>query len=201
MKMHYNALHHMERTPNTFFENSLLTIGEVLKFTIIACLIVIPFRLFIAQPFIVSGASMVPAIHSKDYLVTDMVTYRLREPERGDVVVFRYPFDPSMYFVKRIIGLPGETVDIRDGMVIVRSTEGGETVLEEPYIADENKSHESTSSTLEEGEYFVLGDNRSGSSDSRVWGPLQEKFIVGRALVRLYPLQDIEILPGEFSFK
>lgn len=189
-----------ENKMRVFMEGSLLTIGEVVKFTIIASLIVIPFRLFVAQPFIVSGASMVPTIHSRDYLVTDMVTYRLEKPQRGDVIVFRYPLDPSMYFVKRIIGLPGETVVIKNGMVSVHLGEEKETVLEEPYIADENKSYESISTTLDGGEYFVLGDNRSGSSDSRVWGPLQEKFILGRALVRLYPLEKMEILPGHFSF-
>lgn len=191
----------MQQKSHTYLEHSLITIGEVVKFTIIACLIVIPFRLFIAQPFIVSGASMVPTIHSKDYLVTDMVTYRVREPERGDVIVFRYPFDPSLFFVKRVIGLPGETVHIEDGIVHVRSIDGQDTLLEEPYIQNANKSHESVSATLAEGEFFVLGDNRSGSSDSRVWGPLQEKFILGRAIMRLYPLDAIEILPGHFSFE
>ncbi len=191
----------MEQKTHSYLEHSLITIGEVVKFTVIACLIVIPFRLFIAQPFIVSGASMVPTIHSKDYLVTDMVTYHLREPERGDVIVFRYPFDPSLFFVKRVIGLPGETVDIENGVVHVRTTDGTETFLEEPYIENSNKSHESVSTTLGDGEFFVLGDNRSGSSDSRVWGPLQEKFILGRAILRLYPLDSIEILPGYFSFK
>lgn len=190
----------MREKMKVFFEESFITVGEVVKFTIIASLIVIPFRLFIAQPFIVSGASMIPAIHAREYLVTDMVSYRFQEPARGDVIVFRYPFDPSMFFVKRIIGLPGETVLIRNGLVIVESSDGSETVLEEPYIASENKSLESVSATLKEDEYFVLGDNRAGSSDSRVWGPLQEKFILGRAAARLYPLDKIEILPGEFSF-
>lgn len=177
----------------------LYSILEILKFTIIALLIVVPFRFFIAQPFIVSGSSMSPTITPNEYLVIDLLTYQFRTIERGEVVVFRYPFDPSTHFVKRVIGLPGETIHIEDGMVTVSQADG-EIVLAEPYVAHENKTNESSSTALEHDEYFVLGDNRSNSSDSRVWGPLQERFIIGRALFRLYPINELDYLPGAHTF-
>lgn len=182
-------------------ETSVLkTVFEIIVFTLIAFAIVIPFRFFIAQPFIVSGSSMVPTIHPRDYLVIDLLSQNYRALERGDVIVFRYPFDPSVYFVKRVVGLPEETVTIRDGAVYVTSADGADVLLVEPYIAEENKTQDSSTTVLAAGEYFVMGDNRSGSSDSRVWGPLQEKFILGRAILRLYPFADLDYLPGAHEF-
>lgn len=179
---------------------ALGVVSDIILYTLIAIAIVIPFRFFVAQPFIVSGASMVPTFHMREYLVIDLATYRIRDIERGEVVVFRYPFDPSLYFVKRIIGLPNEVVEIRNGVVSVRTVGGEIIVLNEPYISSENRTQESNTTTLGENEYFVMGDNRSGSSDSRVWGPLQKKFISGRVLMRLYPLSTFEYLPGEHKY-
>lgn len=181
-------------------KGALSSIFEVISYTFLALLIVIPFRFFIAQPFIVSGASMLPTINPREYLVIDVLSHKLRPPERGEVIVFRYPFDTSMYFVKRIIGLPGETVNITDGIVSVTTTEGTVLVLDEPYILATNRTHETSTTKLDAGEYFVLGDNRKGSSDSRVWGPLQEKFIVGYALARLYPFERFTYRPGDYVF-
>ena len=136
---------------------------------------------------------MVPTFHDGDYLIVDEISYRFDKPERGDVIIMRYPLDTKKYFIKRIIGLPNETVSINNGAVTVTGEDGTQT-LSEPYI--ELQSDSTTEVTLKADEYFVMGDNRAGSSDSRVWGPLPAKNIVGKALVRLLPLDDIKLHPG-----
>jgi len=133
-------------------------IWEFIKFSLLAIIIVIPIRLWIAQPFIVSGNSMAPTFHNGDYLIIDELSYEVRKPERGEVIVFRYPKNPSQFFIKRIAGLPGETIN---GIILANN------------------------------EYYVLGDNTSASSDSRYWGPVKSNLIVGRALVRLWPVSGL----------
>lgn len=175
---------------------------EILKYTIIALLIVAPFRIYVAQPFIVSGESMNDTFIPGEYLIVDQLTYRFEEPVRGDVVIFKYPLDKSIYFVKRVVGLPGETVHIERGVVTIQQASSSAPVrIEEPYVSSLPATTASLTITLEGDEYLVLGDNRAESSDSRVWGPLQRKFIVGRAFARVFPLTRAEIFPGEFSFK
>lgn len=175
---------------------------EILKASLIALIIVIPIRFFIAQPYIVSGASMDPTFADGHYIIVDQLSYRFEEPARGDVIIFRYPVDPSKFFIKRIVGLPGETVVLDEGQLIIAdsptSTEG--YVLPEPYVDDLNKTDETQRRILESGEYFVLGDNRRASSDSRVWGPLSEDLIIGRAALRILPVTEIGTLPGAFIF-
>lgn len=166
---------------------------ETLQFALIALFVVLPIRYFIAQPFIVSGESMVPTFHDGDYLIIDQISYRFNEPERGDVIIMRYPLDTKKYFIKRIIGLPSETVSIENGIVTIIGAEGEQT-LSEPYI--EFQSNSTTKKVLASDEYFVMGDNRAGSSDSRVWGPLPAKNIIGKALIRLLPINDIKLHPG-----
>jgi len=176
---------------------------EILKASLIALIIVVPVRFFIAQPYIVAGASMDTTFSDGHYIIVDQLTYRFEEPERGDVIVFKYPKDPSKYFIKRIIGLPGESVVIDKGAVLIgknaTSTEG--TLLPEPYVDEERKTTESLKRILEDDEYFVLGDNRAASSDSRVWGPLQERFIVGRAVIRILPITGVGLFPGQYTFQ
>jgi signal peptidase I len=187
-------------SPSTESENNSPTPSnnprlEMLKLILIAFAIVIPFRLFIAQPFIVDGASMDPTFRSGQYLIVDKVDYRFNEPARGSVLIFKYPKDPKKYFIKRVIGLPGETVSIRDGIVTIVNAENPEGFsLEEPYVEFERKDS-LASFTLGESEYFVLGDNRLGSADSRVWGPVPEENIIGRPFLRVYPFS---LLPGAF---
>lgn len=171
------------------------TFTELLKFALVAVIIVLPVRLFIAQPFIVSGASMDPTFDNGQYLIVDELTYRFDTPERGDVVIFKYPKDPSQYFIKRVIGLPGETVRISTSNVSITKTDGDTVTLDESYVVNKGNGGNLTV-TLKDGEYFVMGDNRPESSDSRVWGTLPKENIVGRALVRLLPLQTATILPG-----
>jgi signal peptidase I len=106
---------------------------ETIKFIILAAIIVIPIRLFVFQPFIVSGESMYPTFHNGDYLIVDELSYRFHEPRRGDVIVFRYPNDPKRFFIKRVIGLPGETLIFKDRAVYLKSTDqSAETLLDEP---------------------------------------------------------------------
>jgi len=171
-------------------------LAEIVRFSIIAILIVIPIRLFIAQPFIVSGASMDNTFHSGEYLIVDQVSYYFDEPQRGEVVIFRYPRDPSKFFIKRVIGTPGETVTIANNVVTITNEQyPNGYVLEEPYIKSMDTPQE-FNETLGEREYFVMGDNRDKSSDSRSWGVLQEERIIGRAFVRLFPPSQIDYLPG-----
>jgi signal peptidase I len=174
-------------------ENSLV---EIIRFSILALLIVIPVRMFIAQPFIVSGASMKETFHNGEYLIVDQISYHLNSPERGDVVIFRYPKDPSKFFIKRIIGVPGDTITIEGNTVnIINETNPNGFILNEPYIKS-MKPNVTITEELGEREYFVMGDNRDESSDSRVWGVLQEERIIGRAFLRLYPPQVMSVLPG-----
>jgi signal peptidase I len=171
---------------------------DVVTFALIALLIVVPIRWFIAQPFIVRGDSMVPTFHSGDYLIVDQLTYRLEDPKRGDVIIMRYPKDESVYFIKRIIGLPGETVELQGEKVIIRrGTEREAITLTQPYLINTPRRSEFGTYALGPDEYFVMGDNRDESSDSRVWGSLPRKDIIGRALVRLFPPQGIGMFPGK----
>lgn len=168
---------------------------ELLKFVAIAALIVIPVRLFIAQPFIVSGASMEPTFYNGQYLIVDELSYRFNEPARGDVVIFRYPRNDKEFFIKRIIGLPHETVTITDGVVSVERPDGSSVTLDETYVVNHGNGGDA-SHTLGADEFFVMGDNRPESSDSRVWGVLPRGNIIGKAFARLLPIDQVGLFPG-----
>lgn len=172
---------------------------DLFTLALLIVLVVIPIRLFIVSPFVVDGESMHPTFANLNYLIVDEIVYAFTSPARGDVVVFRYPVDPSIYYIKRIIGLPGETISINRGAVTVTKTDGTKLTLAEPYVVDEDATY-SKSVTLRAHEYFVLGDNRPNSSDSRVWGPLPEKDIIGRVDLRLLPLSDLEFFPGDATY-
>lgn len=169
---------------------------ETLRFFVIALAIVLPIRAFLAQPFIVSGLSMYPTFNNRDYLIVDEITYRFRLPQRGEVIVFRPPHNKSFY-IKRIIGLPGETISIKGNQISITPAGSNQTtfVMEDNYgFGDINLD---LSRHLQAGEYFVLGDNRQQSSDSRYWGPVQQSAIRGRAWLRLYPFNKIAYFPGQ----
>ena len=176
---------------------------EVTKVVVIALVIVVPLRVFIFQPFLVRGDSMVPTYHNGDYLIVDQISYRFNDPERGDVIVLKFPFDPSQRFIKRIAGLPGESVEVKDGKVVVYGVneEGKEArVLDESgYLPSDLQTPGSLRLDLKEKEYFVLGDNRPFSSDSRKWGVLSEDLIIGKVLVNVFSLEAFakEIIPQE----
>ncbi len=168
------------------------SIWEFVKFMVIATIIIVPIRLWIAQPFIVSGASMSPSFENGEYLIVDEFSYHFREPERGEVVIFRYPQDSSKFFIKRIIGLPNEKIEITDNEIYIYNEKFPEGMLiDESYLKDTYTAN--ALSTLKNNEYFVLGDNRQRSSDSRTWGALQEDLIIGRAWIRLWPLSKMSI--------
>jgi signal peptidase I len=173
-------------------------IWETVRYALIAALIIIPIRTFIAQPFVVSGNSMYPTFHNGEYLIVNELAKYQAVYNRGDVVILRYPNDPSKYFIKRVIGLPGETVTILNGTVsITSSTRTTPLVLNEPYV--KNQKTDSSSRTLDNEEYFVMGDNRAQSSDSRVWGPVPARLMDGKALLRLFPFTQISLHPGSLE--
>ena len=161
---------------------------EIVRILLISLAIVVPIRYFIVQPFVVRGASMEPNFVNREYLVIDEVSYYFREPSRGEVVVFRYPQDTRQFFIKRIIALPGEKVSITKGRVnIINKAYPEGFTLDEVYLDPSLLTHPDIERTLGLDEYFVLGDNRGGSSDSRFWGPLARKFITGRAVFSAWP--------------
>jgi len=167
----------------------LLFVWEVSKIVIIAMLIVVPIRYFVFQPFFVKGQSMEPNFHDGDYLIIDEFSYHFRDPLRGEVVVFKYPNNPSQRYIKRIIGLPGETVQIRDGKVQIYDERGIPQILDEgAYLFNSGETQGNIEIRLDSNEYFVMGDNRLFSSDSRRWGALPEENIIGRVLIRAWPL-------------
>ena len=168
-------------------KNSLAFIWEILKIVIIALLIVIPIRYFLFQPFFVRGQSMEPAFENSDYLIIDEISYRLGSPQRGDVIVFKYPQNPSQRYIKRIVGLPGETIAIEAGSVIIFNWEGSQTLDESDYLSPSVQTPGDVRVSLDEDEYFVLGDNRVSSADSRRWGSLPRENIIGRVLFRAWP--------------
>lgn len=176
--------------------------GNIFAYTVVALGLALFIRFFIAAPYVVSGASMEPTFDNWHYLIVDRVTYDLGEPQRGDVVVFDLPEEGGRSLIKRIIGLPGETVVLRDSSVNIVNDENPDGfVLDEPYLSPENlASVNDMRITLSEEQFFVLGDNRRVSADSRIWGPLDRENIVGRAFVRLYPLDQISLLPGKAEY-
>ena len=168
-----------------------LFIIEVLQIVIISSAIIIPIRYFLVQPFYVKGASMEPNFYDHEYLIIDELSYRFREPERGEIIVFRYPRDPSQFFIKRVIGLPGETVEITGGNVIMFNTEHPNGIkLDESYLSGVSTNGKDRV-TLSENEFYVLGDNRDESLDSRSFGPIHRSDVIGRVWVRGLPLSRI----------
>ncbi|MFA5228208.1 MAG: signal peptidase I [Candidatus Paceibacterota bacterium] len=167
---------------------------DSLKILIIALIIIIPIRTFLFQPFVVKGSSMEPNYHSGDYLIIDELSYKLREPQRGEVIVFKYPLNPVNKYIKRIIALPGEKIEIIDGSIYITKNADKFTVEEEIYLSSENLDQWKINNNmgeliLKENEYFVMGDNRNYSSDSRKWGIVPKENITGRTMFRFSPTE------------
>lgn len=162
-----------------------LFIFEIVKVVLISLAIILPIRYFLVQPFIVQGASMEPNFHDREYLIINEVEYRLGKPERGEVAILKDPRDAKTYLIKRVIGLPSEKVEIKNGRVFINDQE-----LNETYIADfGNETFDAV--TLGDKEYYVLGDNRTNSFDSRRFGPINEQDMIGKVWVRGWPLNKL----------
>lgn len=170
-------------------------VWEAFKVFAVSMVIIIPIRYFLVQPFLVRGPSMEPNFFDGEYLVIDKLSYRLREPSRGEVVVFRLPLPPSHYLIKRIVGLPGETVTVADGKVVIANDAypAGRVLDESTYLSSDLASEGNVTLTLAEDQYFVLGDNRAASLDSRSWGALARGDIAGRAWIRAFPFWAITV--------
>ncbi len=178
---------------------------EIVKIFLMAIFIILPIRMFLFQPFFVQGASMEPNFEDGQYLIVNEFGYKKTdlgfftvEPkknlERGEVVVFRYPRDHRVFFIKRIIGLPGEKIKISDGKIVIynKKNPNGFT-LAEPYLPKNIKTLGDIDYQIKSDEYFVLGDNRMHSSDSRIWGPVKKQEIIGRVFLRAWPLDKVAI--------
>lgn len=167
---------------------------EIIKVVLISLAIIVPVRYFLIQPFYVKGASMEPNFFDHEYLIIDEISYRFHAPERGEIVVFKYPRDTSQYFIKRVIGLPNETVEIKNGKVSVYNKDSsGGISLDESYLDEGVETLGNRVLSLGPDEYFLLGDNRLASFDSRSFGPVDKKYIVGRVWFRGWPFDKIKV--------
>lgn len=181
------------RTFGTPLGTAIVFVLEFVQVAVIAAAIIVPVRYFLIQPFYVRGASMEPNFYDHEYLIIDEISYRFAEPARGEIVVFRYPRDPSEFFIKRVIGLPSETIEIFEGQIIIYNNDhpNGLPLDESAYLSEDMITPGRQKVTLSSSEYFVLGDNRRHSSDSRVWGPVPRSDIIGRVWIRGLPLDRV----------
>ncbi|MDD5040609.1 MAG: signal peptidase I [Patescibacteria group bacterium] len=183
----------VEDTSASFAQSPRAFIIELVKIVLIALAVIIPIRYFLFQPFYVRGASMEPSFHDSEYLIIDEITYRFTEPKRGEVVVVKNPDRHSEFFIKRIIGLPGETIELREGNVYIYNNQNIDGfMIRESYLAEGTKTSGEITIQLGEEEYYVLGDNRTVSLDSRIFGPLNREYIVGRAWLRVWPFDEFQ---------
>lgn len=156
----------------------------------------------IAQPHKVSGSSMFPNFKNGDYIITDKLTYRVSDPKRGDIVVFKNPKDETQDFIKRIIGVPGDRIKVEGGKVYLNGTE-----LTEPYLAETvvtnpgSFAREGQEVTVEAGHYLTFGDNRPASSDSREWGQITRAELIGKVFFRYWPATEVGLYPAAFSLE
>jgi signal peptidase I len=200
-------------------ENASYGVGgffvEIVKIFFLALVIIIPIRVFIFQPFFVQGASMESSFEDGEYLIVNEIGYKktevgiedmkigtlrpFRKLERGDVIVFRYPKDPSQFYIKRVIGLAGETVEIKEGKVSIYNKQWPQgKILNETAYLDEDvitqvQDNPVLVKTVGEKEYFVMGDNRPNSSDSRVWGTINDTDVIGKVLLRAWPIERMHL--------
>jgi signal peptidase I len=145
---------------------------------------------FVAQAFRVQGTSMLPALEDGERIIVNKLAYRFGSIGRGDVVVFWYPRDPSVSFIKRVVGLPGDVVELREGVLFVNGQAAAEG-----YVSPRFRDHDDVGPVqVPRGYYYVLGDHRSSSNDSRNWGEVPEKYIYGKALARFWPLSKVGVI-------
>lgn len=168
---------------------------DFLETIVVALSIFVVVYLFLFQPHEIKGNSMEPNYHNDEYILTDKVSYRFREPDRGDVIIFRAPTNPDVDYIKRIIALPGEQVKIQNGQVYVNNQPLAEGYVEGTTpLLPASTMQEGVPIVVADGELFVMGDNRAHSSDSREFGPIDMKSVIGRAFLRYWPPQQFAIL-------
>jgi signal peptidase I len=176
--------------PDQEDSNVMAIVRELVETALLAAIIWLAVN-FATARYVVEGSSMEPNLHTGEFLIVNRLSYQFHEPERGDIIVFDYPNNPSDDYVKRIIGLPGDSIRISDGVVYVN-----DEPLDEPYLTHNiPKFQEGQWQHIPDGEYFVLGDNRRASSDSRSWGMLEEDLIIGKAWITYWPISDWGIIP------
>jgi signal peptidase I len=153
---------------------------EIIETVLLTLIIFFGVRL-VVQNFKVEGYSMEPTMHTGQYLLVNKVAYLVGEPQRGDIIVFRFPNDTSRDFIKRVVGLPGETVEVKNGVVLINGAQ-----LDEPYIRD-HPAYTYPAQVVPPEQYFVLGDNRNNSHDSHSWGFMGRRFLIGKAWFTYWP--------------
>ncbi len=178
--------------PQLHYGRSITSLREIGETIILVVMLYALVNLATAR-FVVDGPSMQPTFYTGQFLIVSRVNYLLGEPERGQIVVFEYPENPEEDYIKRVIGLPGDTIEIRDTQVYVNGD-----LLDEPYINEPCDAGHCPNRLWELGadQYFVMGDNRNHSSDSRSFGPVPRENLVGEALVRYWPPEVWSLLPG-----
>ncbi len=180
----------------SYLANAGLFLLELVKVAVLAGVTIALVRYFLFKPFYVKGASMEPNFLDKEYLIVDELSYRLRTPERGEVIVFKYPEDTKEYFLKRIIALPGERVKVSAGQITIYNNQHPEgLVLDEPYLPKDLSTVGEQTISVSANQYFVLGDNRPNSFDSRRFGTVDKSLVIGRVFFRGWPLNRAEIIP------
>lgn len=171
-----------------------LALLEFIKVALLAGITIALVRYYLFKPFYVKGASMEPNFYDHEYLIIDELSYRFHAPKRGDVVVFKYPNNQQEYFLKRVIGLPGERIKISESKVTIYNSEHPEgLLLTENYIPKDVVTEGEINMSLSKDQYFVMGDNRENSFDSRRFGKVDASLIVGRTWLRGWPLNRIQV--------
>jgi signal peptidase I len=184
---------------------------ELVKVFLLAVVIIIPVRIFLFQPFFVQGSSMEPNFEDGEYLIVSEFGYKqvrlgkteeapiilkdFRDLARQEAIVFRYPKKPEQFFIKRLIGLPGETIEIKNNQVLIKNSnqKEGFVLKESEYLTREHTLEDMPARLLAQDEYFVMGDNRDFSYDSRAFGPVGKEFIMGRVLLRAWPFGESQV--------
>lgn len=174
-------------------------LSDVLINGVVVIGIVVLIRFFLFSPFKVEGSSMEPSLHTKEYIIVDKISYRIKEPERGDIVVLIPPSNTKERYIKRIIGLPGEKMEFLNGQVLIHNDEYPTGIrIDETYLSAENIktifNGEPSTIEIPENHYYVMGDNRKHSNDSRNFGTVHERNLVGRAWIIAWPLDNFEII-------
>ncbi len=182
---------------HTSRQDAFAFIWETIKVVVVSLAIILPIRYFLVQPFFVKGASMEPTFEDGNYILIDEISYRLHEPKRGDIIVFRFPQEQTQFFIKRIIGLPGETVEVKNDQITIynKDNPNGFILDENQYLPKYQQTLGNSRFTIDLNNYFVLGDNRTRSSDSRIWGEVNKSLVTGRVFFRALPIKNLGRFP------